>query len=45
LTPVFVTRIFAGFRSRCVMPFLCAASSHRKSARHTSAPERQAEAP
>ena len=27
LTPVFVTRIFAGFRSRCVMPFLCAASS------------------
>jgi hypothetical protein len=26
LMPALVTRIFAGFRSRCVMPFLCAAS-------------------
>ena len=26
LIPCFVTRTFAGFRSRCVMPFLCAAS-------------------
>jgi serine/threonine protein kinase len=27
LMPAFVTRIFEGFRSRCVMPLLCAASS------------------
>ena len=26
LMPDLVTRIFAGFKSRCVMPFLCAAS-------------------
>ena len=27
LMPALVTRIFVGFRSRCVIPFLCAASS------------------